>query len=104
MDADGINNAGQIVGHGMLNGGHHAFLLEPVPDSSRGLTLSLEPTASQNLWRLTLGRRPATNVSFEVSEDLVNWIPTSFTNDGDAYLVEGGRAIGPRFFRAAFKP
>jgi probable HAF family extracellular repeat protein len=74
VDADGINNAGQIVGHGMVGGSHRAFLLEPIPASGQGLTLVLEPTASPNLWRVKLARRPAGSVNFEISADLIKWL------------------------------
>jgi probable HAF family extracellular repeat protein len=39
--ADGINNQGQIVGTGTLNGQVHAFVLTPVPEPSAWITTSV---------------------------------------------------------------
>jgi probable HAF family extracellular repeat protein len=104
VEANGINNASQIVGHGMLNGSHRAFLLDPVPGSAQGLTLTLQPTTAPNRWRLRLARQPTTNVCFAVSADLVHWTPVDCVPDGDSFLVEAESAAGPRFFRAACGP
>jgi probable HAF family extracellular repeat protein len=104
VDADGINNAGQIVGHSMVGSSHHAFLLDPVPGSGQGLTIVLEGTSNPNQWRVRLARQPSLSVGFQVSTDLSNWAPVDYLKDGDTYLVEGGDNLGPGFFRAVFKP
>ncbi|PYI86510.1 MAG: hypothetical protein DME26_08900 [Verrucomicrobia bacterium] len=113
--ANGINDAGQIVGHGILNGtgaingggivngGHRAFLLNPVSGSIQGLKVRLERTTAANEWRLQLARQPTTNLSFEVSTNLINWTPVAHRNLDGSYLIEGNGG-SPVFFRAVFKP
>jgi probable HAF family extracellular repeat protein len=101
--AKAINNAGQIVGHGMVGGSHHAFLLQPVSGSDGGLWLTLRP-ASGSQWLLTLTRQLGTHVGFEVSADLVQWTPISYQTNNDGYLVDTGPVADPRFFRALVKP
>jgi hypothetical protein len=43
--ATAINDAGQIVGAGMLEGQTHAFLLTPVPEPSAFLLIAMAATA-----------------------------------------------------------
>lgn len=39
IQADAINDSGQIVGDGTIDGNHHAFLLTPVPEPSTCILL-----------------------------------------------------------------
>jgi hypothetical protein len=40
-DAVGINDAGQIVGNGMIGGNSHAYLLTPIPEPSTLILLCI---------------------------------------------------------------
>jgi len=111
VEAKGINDTGQIVGHGILNGtgningggvtngGHRAFLLNPVP----AIRLTLESTGVANQWRLRLTHQPTSNFWFEASADLTNWSAVNHSNTNGAFLIERD-APGPQFFRAVFNP
>jgi len=104
VNANSINNAGQIVGHGMVGGSHHAFLLQPVSGADGGFWLSLRPASAAGQWVLTLTRQLGTHVGFELSADLVQWTPISYQTNNDGYLVDTGPVADPRFFRALVKP
>jgi probable HAF family extracellular repeat protein len=115
VSAYGINNFGQIVGTGILNGtgsinqgdiangGHRAFMLNPVPDSGQGLTIKLERVAATNALLLTLVRQPTTNVGFERSSDLIHWSPIAHTTE-ESSLVVGETDSEKCFYRAVFSP
>lgn len=54
MEAAAVNNQGQIVGHGILNGAMQAFLLTPIPQEDpqpkkpRGVKIDIRPWTHQN--------------------------------------------------------
>ena len=45
LEAHGINDSGQIAGHGMIGGQTHAFLLTPTPEPASLCLLALGGTA-----------------------------------------------------------
>jgi len=115
VSANGINDSGQIVGHGILNGtgtinrgrivngGHRGFLLNPTPGTDQGLKIKLQGRGGHNQWVVGLSRQPTTNLYFEVSTDLKHWSPVAHTNFGSGFLIERTDSeVG--FFRAAFNP
>jgi probable HAF family extracellular repeat protein len=66
LDADGINDSGQITGQGLINDEYHAFLLTPVPTLPGDFDLD----------------------GFVNEVDLALW-KTGFGASGDATLIDG---------------
>ena len=115
VSARGINNFGQIVGIGILNGtgsinqgdivngGYRSFMLNPLPDTGQGLGIKLQRLAITDSLLLTLVRQPTTNISFECSPDLIHWSPIACAGVESSILV-GGTDSERGFYRAVFKP
>ena len=115
VSANGINDSGQIVGHGILNGtgtinqgrivngGHRGFLLNPMAGTDQGLNVQLQGRGGHNQWLVALGRQPTTKVHFEVSTDLVHWSVVAHSDSGRGFLIEGPDSEAG-FFRAVFNP
>jgi hypothetical protein len=115
VSANAINDYGQIVGHGILNGtgtinqgrivngGHRGFLLNPTVGTDHGLTLKLQGRGGTNQWLVSLGGQPTTNLNFEVSTDFIHWSPVAHSGAGSGFLIEGPDSdVG--FFRVLFNP
>ena len=115
VSARGINNFGQIVGIGILNGtgsinqgdivngGYRAFMLNPLPDNGQGLGIKLQRHAITDSLLLTLVRQPTTNICFECSPDLIHWSPIAHT-DAENSLEVRGTDSEKWFYRAVFSP
>ena len=115
VSAIGINDSGQIVGEGILNGtgtitqgeivngGYRAFLLDPLPETDQGLSIRFQGLPTTNGWLLTLPRQPTTNLSFQVSTDLVHWVPIAHTRVESGFVV-GRTAVGRGYYRVVLSP
>jgi len=109
VDADAINDAGQIVGHGMIEGVHRAFLLDPTDDLSKRFRLTLRPApiSTERGLHLEVGNVPAGQITLEASSDLGHWTAFATTNlntNGTWTIAVDGAEKSVLFFRAIVKP
>ncbi|MBK8754646.1 MAG: PEP-CTERM sorting domain-containing protein [Candidatus Competibacteraceae bacterium] len=49
--ASAINNAGQIIGDGIINGQQHAFLMSPIPEPTTFFLLGVGFVGLSFCWR-----------------------------------------------------
>ena len=102
--AAGINNAGQIVGTGLINGAQHAFLLTPVPGPSitnvvgAGFSTPAVTNISSNGIFTIFGSQMATGNRPLLGSDIVNGeLPTNLIGT----CVESGSSKWGLFYVSA---
>jgi probable HAF family extracellular repeat protein len=97
-DAIAINNAGQIVGEGSSPSGYHSFLLIPI------LKFTSESVNSGRFVATLSGLAAGQTVIFQISTNLVNWMPVSTntaTGGSLSFTNQITQLNGGVFFRAA---